>query len=225
MLQNSNNLSYILSMSKRDLNKETLYEGVKLLLDCESNHIHLPQQKLYTLFSVSFQYLLFLSTKDPGHYIIRVEDSSLLEKLQRKAKDDSSRKFMQKLALPRKFKYGNSLFHLDFFNFTTWNNTNDLPKNKVKAALIVKNTSKKPMDIELIADEDEQVAQVLKTLPKNYYVESLKEFVPKTITIAFDEQLNDLEPISFPFIKEEPREKLLKGVNIASDINFDDLED
>lgn len=212
-------------MSKRDLNKETLYEGVKLLLDCKRDHIHLPQQKLYTLFSVSFQYLLFLSTKTPGHYIIRVEDSTLLEKLQRKAKDDSSRKFMQKLALPRKFKYGNSLFHLDFFNFTTWNNTNELPKEKVKAALVVKNTSKKPMDIELIADEDEQVAAVLQSLPKNYYIESLKEFVPKTITIAFDEELENLTPINFPFIKDEPREKLLKGVNIASDINFDDLED
>lgn len=212
-------------MSKRDLNKETLYEGVKLLLDCKSNHIHLPQQKLYTLFSVGFQYLLFLSTKSPGHYIIRVEDSSLLEKLQRKAKDDSSRKFMQKLALPRKFKYGQSLFHLDFFNFTTWNNTNDLPKDRVKAALIVKNTSKKPMDIELIADEDEQVAAVLQTLPKNYYVESLKEFVPKTITIAFDEVYEGLTEINFPFIIDEPKEKLLRGVNISSDINLDDLKD
>lgn len=212
-------------MSKRDLSKETLYEGVKLLLDCESNHVHLPQQKLYTLFSVGFQYLLYLSTKTPGHYIVRVEDSSLLEKLQRKAKDDSSRKFMQKLALPRKFKYGNSLFHLDFFNFTTWNNTNDLPKDKVKAALIVKSTSKKPMDIELIADEDEQVAAVLQSLPKDYYVNSLKEFVPKTITIAFDEVYEDLFEINFPFIIDEPKEKLSRGVNIASDVNLSDLED
>lgn len=212
-------------MSKRDLNKETLYEGVKLLLDCESKHLHLPQQKLYTLFSVGFQYLLYLSTKTPGHYIIRVEDSSLLEKLQRKAKDDSSRKFMQKLALPRKFKYGNSLFHLDFFNFTTWNNTNDLPKDKVKAALIVKSTSKKPMDIELIASEDEQIAAVLKSLPKDYYIESLKEYVPKTITIAFDEEYDELHQINFPFIIDEPKEKLSYGVNIASDINLSDLED
>lgn len=212
-------------MSNRDLNKETLYEGVKILLECESNHIHLTQQKLYTLFSIGFQYLLFLSTKNPGHYIIRVEDSSLLEKLQRKAKDDSSRKFIQKLALPRKFKYGNSLFHLDFFNFTTWNNTNELPKDKVKAALIVKSTAKKPMDIELIADEDEQVAAVLQSLPKNYYVESLKEFVPKTLTIAFDEELDGLTAISFPFITDEPKEKLLRGVNIASNINLEDLED
>lgn len=212
-------------MSKRDLNKETLYEGVKLLLDCESKHLHLPQQKLYTLFSVGFQYLLYLSTKTPGHYIIRVEDSSLLEKLQRKAKDDSSRKFMQKLALPRKFKYGNSLFHLDFFNFTTWNNTNDLPKDKVKAALIVKSTSKKPMDIELIASEDEQIAAVLKSLPKDYYIESLKEYVPRTITIAFDEEYDELHQINFPFIIDEPKEKLSYGVNIASDINLSDLED
>lgn len=212
-------------MSNRDLTKEMLYEGVKLLLGCESHHIHLPQQKLYTQFSIGFQYLLFLSTKKPGHYIVRIEDSALLEKLQRKAKDDSSRKFMQKLALPRKFKYGNSLFHLDFFNFTTWNNTNELAKDKVHAALIVKNTSKKPMDIDLIAQEDEQVAAVVKSLPANYYIESLREYVPKTVTIAFDETYEGYHKIYFPFIKEAPKERLLKGVNISSEINLKDLED
>jgi hypothetical protein len=212
-------------MSNRDLSKEMLYEGVKILLECETPHLHLDQQKLYTLFSVGFQYLLYLSTREPGHYIIRVEDSQLLEKLQRKAKDDSSRKFLQKLALPRKFKYGQSLFHLDFFNFTTWSNTNELPKEKIKAALIVKNTSKKPIDMEFLSEEDEQIAQILKSMPKNYYLESLKEFVPKTVTIAFDETFDDVTTIQFPFITEEPKEKFLRGVNIASDVNLDDLED
>lgn len=226
MLQNSNNLSYKPIMSNRDLSKETLYEGVKLLLECESTHLHLCQQKLYTLFSVGFQYLLYLSTKEPGHYIIRVEDSQLLEKLQRKSKDDASRKFLQKLALPRRFKYGQSLFHLDFFNFSTWSNTNELPKEKIKAALIVKNTSKKPMDSDIVVDEeDDQVAAVLKSLPKNYYLESLKTIIPRTITIAFDEEFEGVEKINFPFITDEPREKLLKGVNISQDINWDDLED
>ncbi|MEX1099848.1 MAG: hypothetical protein WEB87_05450, partial [Bacteriovoracaceae bacterium] len=92
------------SMSYRDLTKEALYEGVKLLVDSDSSHIHLPQQKLYTLFSIGFQYLLYKSTKEAGHYIIRVEDSYLLDKLQKKSKDQSTRRFMQSLALPRRLK-------------------------------------------------------------------------------------------------------------------------
>jgi len=212
-------------MSKKEISKEVLYEGVKMLVDCPDAHIHLPQQKLYTLFSLGFQYLLFMSTKDPGHYIIRVEDSYLLEKLQHKAKDEISRKFITRLALPRKLKYQNSTFHLDFFNFSTWNNTNDIPKEKIKAALVVKNASKKPVGFGFDdSEEDEQLKAIMASLPENYYIESLKEFVPKTITIAFDEELNGVTKINFPFIKEEPREKLAKGVSISDDVNFDDLD-
>ena len=83
-------------MSKNDLPKETLYEGVKTLIESEAPHIHLSQQKLYTLFSVGFNYLLFRSTKEAGHYIIRVEDSYLLEKLQKKSKDTTTRSFSSK---------------------------------------------------------------------------------------------------------------------------------
>ena len=140
-------------MQKRDLDKNTLYEGVKALIDCASDHIHLPQQKLYTLFSVAFQYMLFKSTREPGFYILRVEDSYLLDKLQKKSKDLSTRKFIQSLALPRRFKYGNSTFVLDFFNVSTWAMTNDLPKDKIKGALVVKNASKKPIGMD-IDDED-----------------------------------------------------------------------
>lgn len=225
MLQNSAYLSYKHYMSIRDLPKETLYEGVKTLIESDFHHIHLPQQKLYTLFSIGFQYLLFRSTKEAGHYIIRVEDSYLLEKLQKKSKDDSTRKFMQKLALPRRFKYGNSVFHLDFFNFSTWANTNELPKEKVKAALIVKNTSKKPFGMDNFDEEDEQIKTIMATLPPNYYLESLKELCPKTITIAFDEEYEGTNQIKFPFIIEEPREKLAQGVRISSDVKFDDLDD
>ena len=215
-------------MFKRDLDKNTLYEGVKLLLECENNHIHLPQQKLYTLFSVGFNYLLYLSTKQAGHYIIRVEDSYLLEKVQRKSKDETSRKFMEKLALPRRFKYGQSTFHLDFFNFSTWANTNELPKEKIKAALIVKNATKKPVGgNSFIESADEQAPEVklLESLPEDYYLTSLLNFVPKTVTIAFDEQYPNLTPINFPFIKDEPKERLVKGVSIAADIDWDNLDD
>lgn len=212
-------------MSNRDLEKETLYEGVKALIESNSPHIHLPQQKLYTLVSIGFQYLLYNSTKEPGHYIIRVEDSYLLDKIQRKAKDNSTRNFIQKLALPRKFKYGNAVFHLDFFNFSTWANTNELPKNKVKAALIIKNASKKPIGMDTLDEEDEQVKAVMATLPSDYYLNSLKEFVPKTVTIAFDETYEEVEEIRFPFIVDEPKEKLPQGVRISGDINFDDLKE
>ena len=153
---------------------------------------------------------------------MRVEDSYLVEKLIRKAKDSTSRKFLQKMALPRKFRYNNSCFHLDFFNFATWANTNELPKDKIKGALIVKNTSKSPVGHDF--SEDEEFLAVLKTLPPNYYLESLKEFVPETITIAFEETYEDLHSINFPFIKDEPSEKTVKGVSIAANIKLDDID-
>lgn len=209
-------------MAQRDLPKETMYEGVKLLLEQESAHIHLTQQKLYTLYSLAFNYFLYQSEKQPGHYIIRVEDSYLLEKVTRKAKDQTSRKFLQKMALPRKLRFGNSVFHLDFFNFGTWANTNELPKDKIKGALIVKNTSKSPVGPDFVDDED--VQEVLKTLPPHYYLYSLKEFVPKTITIAYDETYEDVQKMTFPFIKEDPSEKTLKGVSISSNINLEDID-
>ncbi len=207
-------------MTERNLTKEILYEGVKTLLETEADHIHLPQQKLYTLYSLAFNYFLYLSGNNPGHYVFRIEDSYLLEKLIRKAKDDSSRKFLQKMALPRKLKYGNSTFHVDFFNFSTWANTNEIPKDKIKGALIVKNASKSPIGHDFT--EDEETQETLKALPENYYLESLKQICPKTITIAFEEEYQDLVQVRFPFIKEEDVRKNLKGVSIADDINVDD---
>jgi hypothetical protein len=211
-------------MAQKDLAKDVLYEGVKTLVEAQVRHIHLPQQKLYTLYSLAFNYFLYMSGKDPGHYIIRIEDSYLLEKLIRKAKDDASRKFLQKMALPRKLKYGRSTFHVDFFNFSTWSNTNELPKDKVKGALIVKNAHKSPIGHDFTDTEDEVLLETLKSLPENYFLYSLTEFVPKTITIAFEEELNGTDQIKFPFIKEEESNKTVKGVSIASDINIDDLD-
>ncbi|MAX65853.1 MAG: hypothetical protein QF441_01525 [Bacteriovoracaceae bacterium] len=210
-------------MAQRDLTKEVMYEGVKTLVEAEADHIHLPQQKLYTLFSLAFNYLLFMSSKKPGHYIIRVEDSYLLEKLMRKSKDQTSRKFLQKLSLPRKFKYGNAIFHLDFFNLSTWANTNEIPKEKIQAALIVKNAHKSPIGHDFSDIEDEAVLETLKSLPANYYLSSLQEFVPKTIAIAFEEEFDKSQKIKFPFIKEDDSQKTVKGVSIASDINIDEI--
>ena len=208
-------------MQKTDLNKETMYEGVKMLVECEHPHIHLPQQKLYTLFTLGLQYFLFLSTKKPGHYILRVEDSFLFEKLQKKCKDPNIRKFLQCIALPRRFKYGSSYFYLDFFNISTWAPTNDLPKNKIQGAIIVKNAHKNPIMFE---EQDDETANIMAGLPENYYLTSLTEFVPKTITIAFDERLEGLHSISFPFIKDDAKEKLARGVNIYEDIDLDNID-
>jgi len=42
-------------MSKKDLKPEQLYEAVKQIIETDHPHIHLGQQKLYTLFSIAFQ--------------------------------------------------------------------------------------------------------------------------------------------------------------------------
>jgi hypothetical protein len=209
-------------MSQRNLAKEVMYEGVKTLLEADAAHIHLPQQKLYTLYSLAFNYFLYKSGNSPGHYIIRIEDSYLLEKLIRKAKDDASRKFLQKMALPRKLKYGSSVFHIDFFNFSTWANTNEIPKEKLKGALIVKNASKSPIGHDFT--EDEEIQETLKALPPNYYLESLMGSVPNTITIAYDETFDNTKQIRFPFIKDEDQNKVTKGVSIAADVKIEDLD-
>ena len=222
MLQIIKYLYYKSEMAQKDLSKELMYEGVKALVELESPHIHLSQQKLYTLYSLAFNYFLYQSGKEPGHYIIRIEDSYLLEKLIRKSKDSASRKFLQKMALPRRLSYGKSMFHVDFFNFSTWASTNELPKEKIKGALIVKNATKSPIGHDFT--DDEEIQATLQALPANYYLYSLTEFVPKTITIAFEEEFEGLTPLKFDFIKEEEAKNGMKGVSISKDINWDDLD-
>lgn len=206
---------------KKDLDKSTLYEAVKTLVETPSQHIHLDQQKLFTLFSIAFQYILFRSTKNPGHYIIRIEDSMLAEKLARKAKDETTRKFMNRLLVPRRLSYGNSTFHLDYFPLATWGVTKDLPKEKIQGAIIVKNTSHNPLIDESDfrhVNEDEQAVQLF---GKNYYLNTLMDISPRTITIAFNEEYEGLETIQFDFI-EEKSERYVDGVRISEDINFEE---
>lgn len=201
-----------------DLTKQDLYEGVKTLIETDAVHIHLPQQKLFTLFSVGFQFLLFQSTRRPGAYIIRVEDGYLAEKLAKKAKDPSTRKFMQSLLIPRKLKYEKSVFYLDYFHLGSWNLTSEIPKDKIQAALIVKNTSSRPMmEIEM-EDADDSVPDTIKN---GQYLKTLMENVPKTITIAFEESFEGTSQISFPFIKKE-KERTVSGVTIHDNVEWDD---
>jgi hypothetical protein len=204
-----------------DLTKQDLYEGVKTLIETDAVHVHLPQQKLFTLFSVGFQYLLFQSTRKPGAYIIRVEDGHLAEKLAKKAKDPSTRKFMQSLLIPRKLKYEKSVFYLDYFHLGSWNLTSEIPRDKIQAALIVKNTSSKPMmEIEVHDAEDETAAAVIDTIKNGDYLKTLMEFVPRTITIAFEETFDGTTQVNFPFIKKE-KERTVSGVTISDDVDWD----
>lgn len=206
---------------RRDLSKKDLYESVKTLIERESTpHIHLDQQKLFTLFSIGFQYFLFKSTKNPGAYIIRVEDSLLADKLGKKAKDPSTRKFMQSLMIPRKLKFKQSTFYLDFFHVGTWNLTNEIPASKLQGALIVKNTSSRPMD-DLTALEENEEDQ-LKGLPEDYYHTMLKEAVPESIVIAFEKNYKEVPTMQFPFIKNE-LSKEFKGVRLGKDVDIEDL--
>lgn len=204
-------------MSKSDLKKETMYEGVGLLLDCPHPHMHLDQQKLYTLFTLAMQYFMYLSSKEKGHYIIRLEDSYLLEKLQRRSKNDIVRKMLHKLALPRRLKYGESVFHLDFFNVSTWSSTNELPREKIKGALVVKNSQSAPLSFGV---EDEADAAIIAALPKNHFHSCLVDWIPRSIIIAFDEDYDQTQKLRFPFIKETPRENIAEGVNIYGDVKF-----
>lgn len=207
--------------SKKDLDKSTLYEAVKTIVESPAKHIHLNQQKLFTLFSIAFQYILFKSTKNPGHYIIRIEDSMLAEKLARKAKDETTRKFMGRLIIPRRLAYGNSTFHLDYFPLATWGVTKDLPREKIQGAIVVKNTSHNPLidesDFRHVSDDDQAVA----LFGKHYYLNTLMDISPRTIMIAFEEEFEDLEPIQFDFI-EEKSERMIDGVMISSDVQFEE---
>ena len=202
-----------------DLGKQDLYEGVKTLIETDAVHVHLSQQKLFTLFSIGFQYLLFQSTRKPGAYIILVEDGHLAEKLSKKAKDPSTRKFIQSLLIPRKLKYEKSVFYLDYFHFGSWNMTSEIPKEKVQAALIVKNTSNRPM-MEFTS-EDETENAVLDTIKNGEYLKTLMEFVPRTITIAFEENFEGTTQVLFPFIKKE-KERTVSGVTISDEIEWEE---
>lgn len=212
-------------MSKKDLDKETLYTAVKSLVECDAPHIHLCQQKLFTLFSVAFQYMLFQSTKNPGIYILRIEDSFLAEKLARKSKDQITRRFLQKIYLPRRAKYEQSQFYLDFFNFQSWSITNDLPKEKIKGAIIVKNTQDAPLHTMHMTDSDiEDHNPTPEGIPEDLFLTSLTSFVPKTITIAYNQNYDGLEEYRFDFIKDEG-ERLASGVRISGDIDLGNLDD
>ena len=211
--------------NKRDLDKETLYKAVKTLVEHPNTHVHLPQQKLFTLFSIAFQYMLFWSSKNPGHYILRIEDAYLADKLAKKAKDETTRKFMQRILIPRRMTYSNSTFHLDYFNLASWGVTKDLPREKIQGAIIVKNTSHNPLidegDFRQVPAFEDQSTQDL--FGKNYFLNSLIENVPRTVTIAYDDKFDNTTMIEFDFI-EDKNDSPVGGVKLARGLELSDEE-
>ena len=159
----------------KDLTKAELYESVKTIIETDQNIIHLNQHKLYTLFSIAFQFILFNSTKDPGHYIIRIEDGALAEKLAKRSKDPTTRKFFTSLMIPSKMKFQNSWFYLDSFNVNSWNITKSIPAEKLKGAIIVHDPHPKPLTDEM--DEFQQ------TLGENFHLTGLSDTKAKIILI------------------------------------------
>lgn len=201
--------------TRSDLTKEELYSAVKQLVDANIDHIHLPQQKLFTLYSIAFNYLMFVSTKDPGQYIIRIEDASLAEKLSKRAKDDTSRKFLQSLMMPRRLKFSGSTFHLDYFHVGTWARTAELPKDKIRGALIIKNTIIRPMT-EIDPDgSDPHIENPL------LFYSTLRDFCPRTITIGPGEHFPGCEKMAFDFIKDE-EDRPMAGVKVNGDFTFEE---
>jgi hypothetical protein len=207
-----------------DLTREQLYQGVKQLIELDAPHVHLPQQKLFTLFSLAFQSLLYRATKNRGYYLIRLEDSFLGDKLSRKSKDVSTRKFMDKLLLPRKLNFEGSTLMLDFFQVPSWAMSKDIPREKFKGALIVKNTNPGPFQYPIDHEEDEAtVKMAIDNWGEHFYTKSLQEVCPYTCTIAYQQKIDGLAPVRFPFITDNP--ELASGVKIASHLTDLDLDD
>lgn len=203
-------------MRNKDLSRETLLNSIKHLLSCDESHIILDQHKLYTLYSIAFQYMLYLSTKDAGAYILRLENSQLLDKIIQKSKDQTTRNFMHKLSLPRKLKYGQSTFFLDFFNLSSWGMTSEIPHEKIKGAIIVFSASPPPLeDSESFSDH---------IIEKDYYLNLLLDVCPKTITISYDRLFTTSKPqksVQFDFIPSKNLDAV-RGVRLAQNFDFEE---
>ncbi|RLA62375.1 MAG: hypothetical protein DRQ88_05575 [Epsilonproteobacteria bacterium] len=199
-----------------DLPRGELYQAVKGLTDLnEVPHLHLTQHKLFTLTSVALQYLMYYSGQNPGSYILRIEDSLLYEKLVKKSKDPTTRNFLRALFLPRKIKYKNSLFFLDYFHMGTWQKTNEIPKDRIKGALIIKNSHTRPM-VETGYVESEDEGQMPNIFPQDFYYTSLQDMVPKTIILAYGEDFEGTQKVEFPWIKKEDQK--INGMTFSKDL-------
>ena len=202
-----------------DLTREEILRSIETLYEGHQNfpHLHLPQHKLFTLASFAIQYLIYSAAKTPGSFIIRVEDRILYEKLVKRAKDSSTRNFLRALFLPRKLKYKDSLFFLDYFHMGTWQKTNEIPKEKIKGALIVKNSTTRPLvESTYFFGEEGEGSGIPNIFPPDFYYTSLKEISPKTLILAYGAEFEGTRPIQFPWIKKE--EEKISGIILSKNL-------
>lgn len=213
-------------MEPYDLKKAELAESVGILVESGLGHIHLYQHKLFTLFSIAFQTMLYESIQNPGHYIIRIQDGNLCEKLIRKSKDESTRKFLAKLIIQRKLRYKDSIFLLDYFLPSSWGPINDISIGKIQNSLIVLDSNNRP-----VANDCELEAQLeLLSLKEHWgaypYYSTLRSVSKKTIVIYQDQNNKNFEEtqkVYIPLIGHQ-EQQIASGVKISADIKISDLE-
>lgn len=202
-----------------DLSKEQLYEGVKSLVEQEARFIHLPQPKLYTLSSLSFQFFLYNSTKRKGSYLIRVEDGFLAEKLAKKSKDESSRKFLTKLLNTRKLTFNQATFYLDYFHPQSWPITQHIPLHNWQGALVIKGTGTKTFIDNGVDPEADHAQGVLSPIDENIYLMPLTKFQPKIIYVSFNSQTPpEFKLHKFSFIPDKEEDELHEDVSLHEEI-------
>ena len=194
-------------LMKADLTKQELYESVKTLVEGQDGLTQLTQQKLFTLTSIAFQYLLYCSTKEKGIYLIRIEDGQLADKLAKKAKDPTTRSFISNMLVSRRLSFQGSTFILDYFHPGSWTMTQELPQARFKGGMLVRNTTRAPLAEGELELKPEELVNPL-------------GFIPKLIVVAHDFPLPNAQEVHFPFIKEE--EDVLDGVKLSEQLEFDD---
>jgi hypothetical protein len=206
-----------------NLSQKHLYEGVKSIIETNHQHLHFYQHKLFTLFSLAFQFYLYKSTKEPGIYLIRVEDRHLADKLARKAKDADTRKFFCQLLPHGRLKFKSSSFYLDYFQTSSWKQTCSLDPQKIKGSLIVKNTSRNPMEHEYLSDENEAEKQ---NFQQQLYYTTLRGIAAHSIVIAYESEFTESHKWDFPFIQRD-EERALAGVKLSQNFKLEttDSED
>ncbi len=229
-------------LKDRDLTKKELMSSVQLVVEnvgIESplGLFYLDQHKLFTLVSISFQHLLFTSTKNPGTYVIRVQDGVLAEKIAKRAKDPSTRRFFQSLLLPRKLKFGRSTLLLDFFNVGSWSQTvrdavsgpeRNSKSKQLKGALVIKNPKAPPI-LETDSDDLALPPQAFSGgvsgeslgIPLAVHLEALVKTSSFVLLIDSEKEYENaaqklgMKKIIFPLISSTDQQK--DGVYIASD--------
>ena len=71
--------------------------------------------------------------------------------------------------------------------------------------------------------QEETEGEMIHQFPPNHFQTSLMNFVPKTITIAFEETFEGTTPLVFPFIKKE-KERTASGVTLSDELEWDDAD-